>query len=225
MKNFRLSFLQTLVRKNSTRCLPNFCYFLLLSYLIPCTVHAGAIKSLEAFIADSHAVYATFSQTLLDKNARPIQRIDGTMQFERPGKFKWVYKKPYEQVIIGDGAKIWFYDNDLNQVTVRKFDSTIDSSPAGLLASNKAIEDHFHLSEVGLQGGLEWLAAEPKKKEGSFELVRLGFTKAGLLKIMELKDNFGQTTILTFSNLERNPKFSSELFKFIPPKGVDIISD
>jgi len=126
-------------------------------------------------------------------------------------------KKPYEQLIIGDGTKVWFYDRDLNQVTVRKLDIAIGSSPAALLAGDNTIELNFDLSETGLQGELEWLEAKPKIKEGSFELIRLGFTPTGILKVVVVKDNFGQTTVITFSRLEKNPKLAPESFKFTPP--------
>ena len=147
------------------------------------------------------------------------------MQFERPGKFRWVYEEPYEQLIVGDGDRIWFYDRDLNQVTVRNLDTAIGGSPAALLAGNRDIENSFDLTEIGLQGDTEWLEAIPKGKESTFEWVRLGFTRDGALKAMELHDNFGQTTVLTFSRLEQNPKLASELFKFSPPEGADVISD
>jgi outer membrane lipoprotein carrier protein len=200
-------------------------YFFLLLCLFASPGEASAIKSLKAFVQNTHTVRAIFLQTVLDKNARVVQRGSGTMQFERPGKFRWVYEKPYEQLIVGDGARIWFYDRDLNQVTVRKLDLAIGSSPAALLAGSSDIEDRFDLIEIGMQGDTEWLEAKPKTKESTFEWVRLGFTPQGVLKAMELQDNFGQTTVLTFSQLEQNPKLAQELFKFKPPEGADVISD
>jgi outer membrane lipoprotein carrier protein len=200
-------------------------YFVLLLCSFTSIAEAGAINSLKAFIRDTHTVRAVFLQTVLDRNGQVVQRGSGTMQFERPGKFRWVYEKPYEQLIVGDGTRIWFYDHDLNQVTVRKLDLAIGSSPAALLAGSSGIETSFDLTEIGLQGDTEWLEARPKTKEGTFEWVRLAFNPQGVLKAMELQDNFGQTTVLTFSGLERNPKLASELFKFDPPKGADVISD
>ena len=203
-------------------------YFLLLLCFSPALIQsaqAAAIDSLKSFVKETHSVRAVFSQTLLDKKARALQTASGTMVFERPSKFRWAYEKPYEQLIVGDGVKVWFYDRDLNQITVRKLDLAIGSSPAALLAGSSAIEANFVLSEIGLQGELEWLEAKPKAKEGTFELVRLGFTPAGTLTAMELHDNFGQTTVLKFSRLEKNPKLAAELFKFVPPKGADVISD
>lgn len=199
--------------------------FLLLFCLFTSLAEAGAISSLKAFAKDTRTVRAVFLQTVLDKNARVVQRGSGIMQFERPGKFRWVYEKPYEQLIVGDGTRIWFYDRDLNQVTIRKLDLAIGSSPAALLAGSSGIETSFDLTEIGLQGDTEWLEAKPKTAEGTFEWVRLGFTPQGELKAMELHDNFGQTTVLTFSRLEQNPKLAPELFKFKPPEGADVISD
>jgi outer membrane lipoprotein carrier protein len=105
-------------------------YFFLLLCFSTSIAEASAINSLKAFIQDTRTVRAVFLQTVLDKNARVVQKGGGTMQFERPGKFRWVYEKPYEQLIVGDGTRIWFYDRDLNQVTERKLDLAIGSSPA-----------------------------------------------------------------------------------------------
>ena len=200
-------------------------YFFLLLCLSTSIAEASAINSLKAFIQDTRTVRAVFLQTVLDKNARVVQKGGGTMQFERPGKFRWVYEKPHDQLIVGDGTRIWFYDRDLNQVTERKLDLAIGSSPAALLAGSSGIETSFDLTEIGLQGDTEWLEARPKAKEGTFEWVRLGFTREGVLKAMELHDNFGQTTVLTFSRLEQNLRLAPELFKFNPPEGADVISD
>ena len=200
-------------------------HFFLLLCLLPSIAQPAAIDSLKTFIHGTRTVRATFSQTLLDRNMHVVQKASGTMQFERPDKFRWTYEKPYEQLIVGDGAKVWFYDRDLNQVTVRKLDLAIGSSPAALLAGSNAIESNFDLGEIGQQGSLEWLEARPKTKEGTFELVRLGFTPEGTLTAMELRDNFGQTTVLIFSRLEKNPKLAPGLFKFTPPENADVISD
>lgn len=197
----------------------------LLFCLTASVAEAGAISSLKSFIQNARTVRAEFSQIVLDKNTRVVQRGSGVMQFERPGKFRWVYEKPYEQLIVGDGARIWFYDHDLNQVTVRKLDAAIGSSPAALLAGSGNIETDFDLEEIGLQGDTEWLEARPKAKESTFEWVRLGFSRKGTLKAMELHDHFGQTTVLAFAGLEQNSRLAPELFKFNPPPGADVISE
>jgi outer membrane lipoprotein carrier protein len=197
----------------------------LLFCLASSVAEARAIDSLKSFIQNIRTVRAEFAQTVLDKNARVVQRGNGVMQFERPGKFRWIYEKPYEQLIVGDGARIWFYDHDLNQVTVRKLDAAIGSSPAALLAGSGNIESEFDLEEIGLQGDAEWLEARPKAKESTFEWVRLGFTPTGVLKAMELHDHFGQTTVLMFAGLQQNAKLAPELFKFDPPPGADMNSE
>ncbi len=202
-----------------------YIFIVLLLSLLPAVALGSAIESLKTFIQESKTVRATFSQTLLDKNARSIQESSGTMLFERPNKFRWIYEKPYEQLIVGDGLQVWFYDQDLNQVTVRQLDLAIGSSPAALLAGNISIEDNFHLVELGRNDEIEWLEATPKTNESTFEIIQLGFSPDGTLKIMALRDNFGQTTLLTFSNLEKNPDLSADLFNFIPPDGADVISD
>ncbi len=199
--------------------------FLLLFCSLASAVEASAIASLKTFVRDTRTVRAAFSQTVLDRNMQVVQKGGGTMQFERPGKFRWVYEKPYKQLIVGDGAKVWFYDQDLNQVTVRKLDVAIGSSPAALLAGSSNIENDFDLSEITPEGDTEWLEAKPKARESTFEWVRLGFSRDGILKAMELHDNFGQTTLLAFSLMERNPKIPPELFKFRPPEGADVISE
>lgn len=200
------------------------CVYLAL-FSMSATAGAGAISSLKNFAQNTRTVRAEFLQTVLDKSGNAIQRGGGTMQFERPGKFRWSYEKPYEQLIVGDGTRIWFYDRDLEQVTVRALDAALGSSPAALLAGSSEIENSFSLTDLGLQGDIEWLEAIPKTRESTFEWVRLGFTQKGVLKAMELHDHFGQTTVLTFSGLEQNPVLAPELFEFSPPQGADVISD
>ncbi|PXW89031.1 outer membrane lipoprotein carrier protein [Nitrosomonas sp. Nm84] len=198
---------------------------LCLGSLISVGIEAAAIDSLKAFIQETRTVRANFSQTLYDKNARTLQESNGTMQFERPEKFRWTYEKPYEQLIVGDGTQVWFYDRDLNQVTIRQFNIAIGSSPAALLAGSSTIEDNFVLTELGLQNEIEWLEAIPKNKESTFEFIQMGFSPEGALKIMALRDSFGQTTVLSFSDLDKNPALPADLFKFIPPDKADVISE
>jgi len=147
------------------------------------------------------------------------------MQFERPEKFRWSYQKPYDQLIVGDGKEVWFYDHDLNQVTVRPFNLAIGSSPAALLAGSSALEENFTLTELGLQDDMEWLEAIPKSKETMFEFIQMAFSPQGALKLMALRDSLGQTTLLTFSDIEKNPQLADNLFKFIPPANADVIRE
>ena len=185
---------------------------------------AATVETLKAFLQQTTSGKARFAQIIVDKNLKELQRVTGTMQFQRPGKFRWEYHKPYEQTIVGDGAKLWIYDKDLNQVTVRKLDQAIGNSPAALLAGNNEIERVYTLTNLGNQEGLDWLEAVPKAKENAFERVRLGFSASGL-QAMELRDAFGQVTIIKFAGLERNPVLPADVFRFTPPKGADVITE
>jgi len=199
--------------------------FLLLAVWMPCTAWAASsIDTLKAMFAQTTTARAHFAQIVLDRNMKMLQQATGTMQFSRPGRFRWEYDRPYEQLIVGDGSKVWLYDKDLNQVTVRRFDRALGSSPAALLAGSDDIEKNYRLTSLGSQDGLDWLEAVPRTQDTAFERVKLGFGKAGL-EAMELRDQFGQITVIKFSTIERNPKLSPESFRFTPPKGADVISE
>ena len=199
--------------------------FLLLAVWMPCTAWAASsIDTLKAMFAQTTTARAHFAQIVLDRNMKMLQQATGTMQFSRPGRFRWEYDRPYEQTIVSDGSKVWLYDKDLNQVTVRRFDRALGSSPAALLAGSDDIEKSYRLTSLGNQDGLDWLEAVPRTQDTAFERVKLGFGKAGL-EAMELRDQFGQITVIKFSTIERNPKLSPESFRFTPPKGADVISE
>ena len=189
------------------------------------SAHAGAIDKLKNFVAATHSAQADFTQEVLGKNNKRLQYATGTMQFERPGKFRWTYLKPYEQLIVGDGQKFWLHDVELNQVTVKKMDAALGSSPAALLSGSNEIERGFVLKDSGQQDGLQWLQAQPKSKDTSFEKIRMAFNAQSELVIMELFDSFGHKTVLRFSNMQRNPQLAPQLFKFVPPKGADVLGD
>ncbi|MBI2296505.1 MAG: outer membrane lipoprotein chaperone LolA [Betaproteobacteria bacterium] len=197
---------------------------LLLMLLAPCAASASSVEELKAFLEQTTTARARFAQMILDKNLRMLQQATGTMQFSRPGRFRWEYDRPYEQVIVGDGSRLWIYDKDLNQVTVRKLDRALGSSPAALLAGSSEIEKSYTLANLGNQEGLDWLEAVPKTQDTAFERIRLGFSKSGL-EAMELRDQFGQITVIKFSAIERNGRLPPESFRFTPPKGADVISE
>jgi outer membrane lipoprotein carrier protein len=185
---------------------------------------AASIDNLKSFLQQTTSGKARFAQIIVDKNLKQLQQGTGTMHFARPGKFRWEYEKPYEQVIVGDGTRLWIYDKDLNQVTVRKLDRALGGSPAALLAGSNEIDKIYNVTNIGTQEGLDWLEAVPKSKENAFERIRLGFN-SGSLEAMELRDQFGQVTVIKFASFERNPKLSPELFRFTPPKGADVITE
>lgn len=200
-----------------------FIALLFLMFSLP--VHAGAIDKLKSFVAATRSAQADFTQVVLDRSNRRLQSATGTMQFARPGKFRWEYRKPYEQTIVGDGAKFWLYDADLNQVTVKKLDAALGSSPAALLSGSDEIERGFVLEESGSLDGLDWLRATPRSADTSFEKILMAFDAKSELAVMELYDVFGNHTVLRFTHLKRNPQLPASLFRFDPPKGADVISE
>ena len=198
---------------------------LLLLLLLPgAALGASTVDELKSLLQQTTTARAHFAQIVLDSNLRTLQRATGTMQFSRPGKFRWEYDKPYEQIIVGDGARVWLYDKDLNQVTVRRFDRALGSSPAALLAGSNDIEKDYTLTSLSSQDGLDWLEAVPRNRDTAFERIKLGFGRSGL-EAMELRDQFGQITVIKFSTIERNAKLPPEAFRFTPPKGADVISE
>jgi outer membrane lipoprotein carrier protein len=198
--------------------------FLLFALALGNAAHAGGVERLKAFIAGAKTAEADFSQTVSDKSGRVTQQASGKMAFSRPGKFRWDYNKPYEQVIVGDGVKLWLYDTDLDQVTVKPLGDVIAGTPAALLAGDNSIDTFFNLKNAGEADGLEWLDATPKNRDTTFVRIRMGF-KGNELEQMELFDFFGQRTVLKLTHLVRNQTFSASRFKFTPPKGTDIIGE
>jgi len=186
-------------------------------------VHAAGLDQLRAFLKNTQSGRASFTQTIAVKAPRKPQEASGTFEFARPGKFRWVYEKPYYQLLVADGEKLWVHDRDLNQVTVKKLGAALGASPAAILAGDNALEKNFTLKDDGARDGLEWVLATPRG-ESTFEWVKIGFS-GGRLAAMELNDSFGQTTQIRFTNIERNPALEASLFRFSPPKGADVIGD
>lgn len=184
---------------------------------------AGGIDQLKAFLSETKSAKATFAQVVAGKSGKK-QESSGTMAFARPGKFRWNYEKPYQQLLVSDGNKLWSYDKDLEQVTIKKLGDALGNTPAALLAGSGDIEKNFTLSEPGKVEGVEIVDAVPKDKDSTFQRVRIGFVDK-LPKMMEVRDNFGQITTLVFSNFERNPVLPAATFTFTPPKGVDVVGE
>ena len=184
---------------------------------------AASLERFQSYLRTTQAAKADFSQKVFDKSGKLVQESKGSFSFLRPGRFRWTYAKP-PQVIVGDGERVWIHDADLNQVTVRKVQRVIGATPAALLAGASDISKAFELVEAGEKDGLEWLEAKPRDKESGFERVRLGLSTSGV-EAMELVDHFGQTTMLRFTNLVRNPQFDAGTFRFTPPKGADVLGE
>ena len=198
----------------------------LVSLLAMPLARADALDRMRGFLESTKTLRADFTQTVLPKNGRKPQFSSGSMALSRPHKFRWQIEKPYPQLIVGDGEKVWLYDPELRQVTVKKQGAALAGSPAALLAGEGivALQKHFSLVNLGAKEGLEWLEATPKSTDSGFERVRIGFAGSEL-RSMELVDSFGQSTSLVFERIERNPSLSATTFRFVPPAGADVLGD
>lgn len=197
----------------------------LLWFLAISPVHAGiAMERLQAFFKEVKSLQGDFTQTTFDQHDQIRERAQGTFAIQRPGKFHWDYKSPYRQLIVANNKKVWLYDSELEQVTVKKLDAAAGNAPAQLLSSGDSLESSFTIAEIGAIDDLEWVELTPREKNASFEQIRLGFDRHDL-RTMELIDNFGHTTRLEFSNLQRNPRLAASLFEFTPPPGVDVVGE
>ena len=199
-------------------------FALILLLFVSSFAQAAAIERFKTFLSGTKSARGEFEQKVHDRSGKVTQESKGNFVFQRPGLFRWVYAKPVDQVIVGDGERVWIHDRDLNQVTVRKLTRALGSTPAALLAGSADVEKAFELSEAGAKDGLEWLEARPKEREAGFERVRMGFDANGI-RAMELFDHFGQTTLLRFTNLARNPRVDASEFRFQPPKGADVLGE
>jgi outer membrane lipoprotein carrier protein len=204
------------------------------SLLFASQAFASGTEQLKAFIAQVHAAHGTFTQREVRAPSKAASAppgamptisgtSSGTFTFARPGKFIWSYEKPYAQVLQADGDQLYVYDKDLNQVTIRKLGNALGASPAAILFGSNDLDKNFTLRDAGVKGGIDWLELTPKAQDTQFQKVGIGF-KDGNLEAMELHDVFGNVTLLTFSNIEKNPPLKADEFKFVVPKGADVIN-
>src|SRR5258708_40347175 len=164
-----------------------FALFLLVLFSV--TAEAAAIERFKTFARGTQSARASFEQKVYDRGGKLVQESKGSFVFLRPGRFRWVYEKPVDQLIVGDGEPVWIYDRDLKQVTVRRVSKALGPTPAALLAGASDIERAFELADAGERDGLEWLEAKPREREAGFERIRMGFGVAGV-QAMELTDHF-----------------------------------
>src|SRR5206468_1052638 len=157
-----------------------------------------------------------FQQQVFDREGKAVEQASGTFAFARPGKFRWTYEKPNKQLLVADGAKLWIYDPDLNQVSVKRIDNAISSTPAALLAGRQDITALFTLRDAGAADGMEWVEAAPKSRDTGFDRVRLGLADKKLAA-MELYDQLGGHTMLRFSDLKPNASVPPDSFRFSAP--------
>jgi len=190
---------------------------------------AGGLESLEAFVKNARSGRAEFTQTVTSppREGQTIREkvSTGTFEFQRPGKFRFDYKKPFVQNIVADGETLWLFDADLNQVTQRKQAQALGSTPAALIASApdlKALQADFALESAPERDGLQWVKATPKSKDGQLQSVQIGF-QGDSLAALEILDSFGQKSVLKFGKVEVNPSLPASTFQFKPPPGADVV--
>ncbi len=189
--------------------------------LVPIAAHADAVDALKAFVQQVKTGRATFTQTVTSPDGAKTKTSSGSFEFARPDRFRFAYTKPFEQLIVADGQKVWIYDSDLNQVSSRKLSQALGATPAALLAGGDLSRDFDVLAEPA-KDGLDWAKATPKTKDGAFESMRIGF-KGKQLAAVEITDNFAQRSRLTFAQFVANVELPPESFKFVVPKGVDVL--
>jgi len=185
---------------------------------------ANGPERLHAFLDQVRSLRAEFQQSVFDEEGGKIDDASGVVYIARPGRFRWDYTAPYAQEIVGDGDKVWVYDSELEQVTVRALGEALGDTPVMLLSSDQPVEQSFKVRAIEGPDGYDWVGLSPLGDQVSFTEIRLGF-EGETLRVMELKDAFGQLTRLRFANVERNPSLEPSLFQFTPPKGADVFSN
>jgi len=183
--------------------------------------HADAVATLRDFVRDVKSGRATFTQTVTSPDGAKTKTSRGTFEFARPNRFRFQYSKPFEQLIVADGTKVWVYDTDLNQVSTRKLANALGATPAALLAGG-SLDADFDLSAQPSRDGLEWVKATPKAKDSTFRSVAIGF-RGKDLAVIEIMDAFGQRSRLEFAAFAPNSSVSADDFRFVPPPGADVI--
>jgi outer membrane lipoprotein carrier protein len=187
-----------------------------------CAWAAGAIDSLERFLAETSGARGTFTQETVGGPSGREERSTGSFAFQRPGRFRWEVARPYEQLMVADGEQVWFYDRDLEQVTVRPMAEAMGATPAAILFGSGRLDDDFVLADAGEGEGLRWLLATPRSGDAGFERIRIGFEGA-VPRAMEVIDAFGRTVRFRFESIETNPGFPPGTFRFEVPAGTDVI--
>lgn len=193
--------------------------------LLPAFVHAAqAPTHMTAFFADLHTLQADFRQEVTDGKNQLLQSSEGHMWIKRPGRFRWDYETPYRQQLVADGKRLWSYDEDLEQVTVQKAADVLTSTPAMLLSGEQPLEKVFNIEEVITVDDEQHIVLAPKSDDSNVTRIYLVFSGQVLLRI-KADDNFGNTTIFSFTDFERNPALDDTVFVFTPPAGADVVGD
>lgn len=200
-----------------------FCGVCLIATLVLAvgSAHADAVDTLREFVRDVKTGRADFTQVVTSVDGARKKSSSGQFEFQRPNRFRFAYTKPFEQLIVADGSKVWIYDADLNQASSRRVAQALGATPAALLAGG-SLDNEFVLSPLPSRDGLDWALATPKVKDGPFEALRVGF-KGKTLSAVEITDSFGQRSVLDFSRFEGNVALDAQRFRFTPPVGADVI--
>lgn len=199
--------------------------FTLVSIAFAAVAYAGeGQQRLDRFMDELGTMRAQFVQSVVEPDGSVVEQSEGELLVSRPGRFRLEYLKPYRQTYVADGKRIWMYDRDLEQVTVREQEMTLGSTPALLLSGTEPLSENFEVIELGDHEGFTWLELRPRAKDASFEYVRLALEPT-TLRAMEMVDGFGQMTRLYFDRIERNPEIAPAAFQFKPPAGVDVIGE
>ena len=198
--------------------------FMACCLLVAGSAHADAVDALREFAREAKTGRATFTQVVTSPDGAKKKASSGSFEFARPNRFRFSYSKPFEQLIVGDGQKVWLYDVDLQQATVRAMDKALGATPAALLAG-ASLEKDFELRALPAVQGIDWVQALPRLRDDSTNLqsLKVGF-KGKTLAAIELVDGFGQRSLLTFSDLATNVVLAPEVFRFVPPKGVEVLA-
>ncbi len=193
-------------------CLPNWLYA------------AQSHEELNQFLQSLQTVYAQFNQKLYNENGQLLEESSGNMYVQRPNRFRWEYRHPYNQLIVADGKQVWIYDSDLEQVTVKALNAALGKTPAFLLSRNRKLEEDFFVNKLPTEAQVTRFELIPKDAEAQFDSMRVNLRGDTILGF-ELLDNLGQTTHINFSQVRQNLRFRKSLFKFEPPPGVDILKE
>lgn len=187
------------------------------------TVDPGR-ERLESYLERLDTLTADFSQEVVNRDRELVESASGRVALRKPGRFRWDYLVPFERVIVADGERVWLYEADLEQVTIRRLDAGLGETPAALLTGNAEILERFEFLGSVQDGDLLWVNLGPRSTDSDFDSIRLGFRGDELVRL-ELRDRLGQTTQLSFAGQVTGVPLSDEFFRFDPPEGVDVISE
>ena len=199
-------------------------YKLLVLIILYCPVTLWANPVLENFLNSLQTLHAQFEQRQFSETGKLLEISKGEVYVKRPGKFRWEYQQPYDQLIVADGRSVWIYDKDLEQVTIKNLDDALGKTPALLLSTDGNVDRNFFVIELPRQRQLTRLLLKPKNEDAQFKSIQLNL-QGHILSGLELKDNFGQTTFIAFKQAKNNLVFNESLFVFRPPSGTDIIEN